>query len=59
MQLIETISFFFNCMFIFCLAITVSLITFAAVNKTSGDIVYLPNENNSTVWPGMIYVKYS
>ena len=39
---------------IFCLVITDSLKMYATVNKTSGDIVYLPNENNSTVWPGMI-----
>ena len=36
-----------------------SLITYATINETSGDMVYLPNENNSTVWPGMIYVKFS
>ena len=46
-------------MFVFCLAITDSLIIYATVNKTSGEIVYLPNENNSTVWPGMIYIECS
>ena len=46
-------------MFVFCLAITDSLIMYATDNKTSGEIVYLPNENNSTVWQGMIYIKCS
>ena len=24
------------------------------MNITSGNIIYLPNEDNSTVWPGII-----
>ena len=27
---------------------------YATVNITSGNIIYLPNEDNSTVWPGII-----
>ena len=26
---------------------------YATINITSGNIIYLPNEDNSTVWPGI------